>query len=168
MTDTFAAGAPVMVWQGKGLLALPGGIATGARVTPEVAQVLGDPPPGRVWLDLCTMGQHLPQMYLAEEVIPLDRATAERHGMCGDCLGYGTTGEVALAMGSDELPQPCGTCAGSGRPAVEVEISRSPGSTVGKMRFKPHPPVLIDGRDDCMACGLVPGQGPEGMENHTA
>lgn len=171
MAHEFSAGDAVMVWMGKGIPPAVGGIPVGARVRPDVAEYLG-PPVTRdgVWIDMCSMGQHLPQCYRVGELAPLDAEVAVRHGLCPDCLGYGTTDELRdLVAHSTEIAKPCGNCGGSGRPSLRVEVEQpAPGTTLGKLLPQPHAPVLVAEQDYCLACGTVPGQEPPGWDNHTA
>src|ERR1017187_9198745 len=53
------------------------------------ARRLGDGPGGRVWLDVCIIGQHLPQMYRPGDLRDLTAEGCARLGLCPDCLGFG-------------------------------------------------------------------------------
>src|SRR5438552_5422298 len=132
---------------------------TGAWVSsgpglPCGARILGDAGDGRVWVDMCTMGQHLPQMYPPGEVHDLTPDGCARLGLCPDCLGFGDTapglaGDLGeAARGIDEVQHPCAGCGGSGRPALRVTLTRDPAGVTGGIRLLPHeyvPP--LDGSD---------------------
>ncbi len=154
----------------------------GARALGDDA--LGKAPAGRTWLDVCILGQHLPQMYRRKEMRELTAEGCFRLGLCPDCLGFGDLSlagtVVGLARGVDELQRPCAGCGGSGRPALRVTIERSAGSVHGDIRPLSHqyvPP--LDGTDPellalfgasqdmCLACGMPPdGTGPRGEALH--
>ena len=63
------------------------GIPCGARRLGD--DVLGAAPPGRTWLDVCIIGQHLPQMYQDSEMRALMPGDCPALGLCPDCLGFG-------------------------------------------------------------------------------
>jgi hypothetical protein len=150
--------------------------------------VLGPAPPGRTWLDVCILGQHLPQMYQDGELNDLTAEDCSRLGLCPDCLGFGDTNPVKLgagealmaARGIDEMKRPCPNCGGSGRPALRVTVRRDASGVQGGIRPLPHayvPP--LDGADPeftalfgaaedmCLACGMPPdGTGPRGEALH--
>lgn len=155
---------------------------------------LGDPPPGRTWLDVCILGQHLPQMYPDREIRELTAGECPRLGLCPDCLGFGDVGTLRrgaddprsrvrwLARGIDEVRDRCPNCGGSGRPALRITVTRGPGGTVieGAIRSLPHayvPPMAADPNmlalfeipdGMCLACGMPPtGDGPDGKPLHT-
>lgn len=143
-------GDSVLVWSGP--------MACGARVLdPDPPVSPADGLHGFVWLDICVMGQHLPQSYKVGELMPLDAEEAPKYGLCPECLGFGTTdpGAVALAAGVDEIANPCPTCGGSGRPAMRVTIARAPGSVHGHMEVLDHEPVLLGKGALCLACGMA-------------
>jgi hypothetical protein len=118
------------------------------------ARVLGPAGDGRTWVDVCVLGQHLPQMYPPEEIHDLDRAGCDRMGLCPDCLGWGDNspglpaGLAEAARGIDEVASACVGCGGSGRPALRVAVTRDSGNVAGTIRPIPHlyvPP--LDGSD---------------------
>lgn len=150
------------------------------------ARELGPAPDGKVWLDVCIIGQHLPQMYRREEARGLDADGCARLGLCPDCLGFGDTNRapaadmLSAARGVDEVQQPCPGCGGTGRPAVRVTIRRDGSGVQGEIRPVPHeyvPP--LDGTDPvllaafevppdmCLGCGMPQdGTGPRGEALH--
>lgn len=132
------------------LLIWSGPVPAGARVMSEPPALDGV----SLWVDVCIMGQHLPQVYRMSEVVPLDAAKAKAHGLCPDCLGYGTPdpGPVSLAAGIDQVEHPCVTCEGSGRPAMRVHVSRTPNGVQAGMFILDHEAVLMNGA--CLACGM--------------
>ncbi len=146
-------GDAVLVWIGS--VAQPGeSIPIGGKVISDIYQSAL-----MVWLDTCQMGTHLPQMYRLEEVEPLDADTARAHGLCGDCLGYGTTAEIDVARMPtvDLLDEPCPTCTGTGRPHLRMDVQRHAGDVTVRMSSVAHEPVCLPGRPDiCMACGMPP------------
>lgn len=166
-------GDPVLVWSGPipvGARVLRYGEAPSARRSPadRILELIGaavDDHASQCWLDICVLGQHLPQAYRFGEIMPLDVETARRFALCPTCLGFGTTtlGPVALAAGIDEVIEPCSECEGSGRPAMRVTISRSPGSIMGNMEVLEHEPVMLQGNPMCLACGL---EAAEPLANH--
>ena len=127
-------------------------------VLPLGARVLGEGDDGTVWIDMVTLGQHLPQRYRVSEVEPLDADRAAELGLCPACLGYGTLDsvtEVDPATFSNEIEHPCIVCGGSGRPAIRVEVTSSPGTTEGRMTVLPH--QLVPGNETipCLACSMA-------------
>jgi hypothetical protein len=125
---------------------------------PLGAKVLGPAPhDGFVWIDLNTMGSHLPQMYRPAELKPIDREIAEAEGLCGDCLGYGVPqGYVApLAASVDELPTKlvCQNCHGTGRPSMILHVQRTPDMIQSSIEVLEHAYIaeLPDG--GCKGCG---------------
>ena len=160
------------------------GLPCGARRLGD--SVLGPAPPGRAWLDVCVLGQHLPQVYRDGELQSLGPGECARLGLCPDCLGFGDLSPamagdaLTAARGIDQVQRPCPGCGGSGRPALRVTIRRGPGGTEGSIRPLPHqyvPPV--DEPDPellalfeapvgmCLACGMPPdGTGPRGEALH--
>ena len=165
------------------------GLPCGARTLDDA--VLGKAARGRVWLDVCIIGQHLPQMYRQAELNDLDADGCARLGLCPDCLGFGDASPVAVtdplmaARGVDQLKRPCAGCGGSGRPALRVTVTRGGGSVEGSIRPLPHeyvPPLpagslpeaaallgALTGVDErmCLACGMPPdGVGPRGEALH--
>jgi hypothetical protein len=158
------------------------GIPCGARLAPEAAEFLGPERKGTRWVDMCSMGQHLPQMYQAAEIHPLTRENCARLGLCEDCLGWGDTGPVpqgigGLARSLDEVRTACPNCGGSGRPALRVVIRRTAATTAASISLLPHeyvPPLPGDddelraafgeSLDMCLACGASRGDGPHGEE----
>jgi hypothetical protein len=140
-----------------------------------------------VWLDVCIMGQHLPQMYRAAEARDLTAEGCARLGLCPDCLGFGdldpglAADMLEAARGIDEVKHPCPGCGGSGRPALRVTVKRDQtGGITGGIRPLPHEyaPPLEDADpvlaaafgvapDMCLACGMPQGgAGPHGEALH--
>ena len=151
------------------------------------ARKLGDAGDGRVWLDVCILGQHLPQMYRPGEARDLTAEGCARLGLCPDCLGFGdldpglAAGMLEAARGVDQVKLPCPGCGGSGRPAVRVTIQRDgSGGVTGGIRPLPHEYVAPAGdfdpelaalfgaaADMCLACGMPKdGTGPRGEMLH--
>ena len=161
---------------------------TGGPGMPYGARRLGDAGDGRVWLDVCILGQHLPQMYRPGELNDLAPEGCARLGLCPDCLGFGdldpgvAEGMLEAARGIDEVRQPCPGCGGTGRPALRITLDRSNGGIQGSIRPLPHeyePP--LEGRDPvlaaafevpqdmCLACGMPQdGTGPRDEALHLA
>lgn len=162
------------------------GLPCGARKLGD--SVLGPAARGTVWLDVCILGQHLPQMYREKELRDLDAKGCARLGLCPDCLGFGDTSTVTLgageallaARGIDELKRPCPGCGGTGRPALRITVTRDGSGVQGDIRPLPHayvPPLdgtdpelvaLFGGTGDmCLGCGMPPaGSGPRGEALH--
>jgi hypothetical protein len=160
-------------------------VTTGAAL-PCGARKLGDAGDGRVWLDVCILGQHLPQMYRLDDMNDLTAEGCARLGLCPDCLGFGdldpglAAGMLEAARGIDEVKRPCPGCGGTGRPALRITLDRSDGGIQGKIRPLPHeyvPP--LEGGDPmlaaafgvpegtCLACGMPEdGTGPRGEALH--
>lgn len=151
------------------------------------ARVLGDAGDGRTWVDVCVIGQHLPQMYAPGEIHDLEMGGCGRLGLCPDCLGFGDTAPglardlAEAARRVDEVTAPCPGCGGSGRPAIRVSVTVAPGGGItGALRPIPHlyvPP--LDGSDPvlraafgvpdgmCLACGGEQAEkGPRGEALH--
>jgi hypothetical protein len=167
--------APAAVWVLSGP-ALPCG-----------ARPLGESGPGRVWVDVCILGQHLPQSYQGTEIHPLDADRCARLGLCPDCLGFGdlnpvpAAGMLAAARGIDEVDRPCPNCGGTGRPALRITLTRDTAGVAGSIRPLPHSYVPPLGGADpvmlaafqipegfCLACGMPSdGTGPRGEALHT-
>jgi len=160
------------------------GLPCGARRLGD--SVLGPAQKGRVWLDVCILGQHLPQMYRDAELGDLTPEGCARLGLCPDCLGFGdmspavVTDALLAARGIDEVKRPCPGCGGTGRPALRITVTRSPDGVQGDIRPLPHayvPPIeavdpdlavlfqVPDGM--CLACGMPQdGTGPRGEALH--
>ena len=158
------------------------GLPCGARPT----AAMGAAPARKMWLDVCILGQHLPQMYRKEETRRLDAAGCARLGLCPDCLGFGDLGPaardpLAVARGIDGVARPCARCGGSGRPALRVTVNRDGSGGVVTLDPLPHvyaPPldraaragltVTLDlPEGSCLACGMPPdGIGPGGAQLH--
>ncbi len=161
-------------------------VTSGASL-PCGARKLGDAGDGRIWLDVCILGQHLPQMYKPRDMNDLTTEGCARLGLCQDCLGFGdldptpAAGMLEAARGIDELRQPCPGCGGTGRPALRITLARSDGGIQGSIRPLPHSyapplegrdPVLAaafgESEDMCLACGMPQdGTGPRGEALHT-
>jgi hypothetical protein len=158
---------------------------------PAGARVLGDAGDGRVWLDVCLFGQHLPQMYKPDDLHDLTVDGCAALGLCPDCLGFGDLDPTPaggmlqvmwLARSLDEVSKPCPGCGGTGRPALRVTITRDGAGTTAGLRALPHSyvPPLAGQFDDpllaaafevdphmCLACGMPPdGTGPRGEALH--
>lgn len=148
-------GDAVLVWVGG--VGTPGeGIPAGAKVVDWDANSL------TASLDICMIGTHVPFLrYREEEITPLDAETARAHGLCPDCLGYGTTAPLdPMEMPSvDQLADPCATCTGTGRPHQRVVIERHANGIVAHMSVVAHEPVVRPDRPDmCVACGMPPAE----------
>ena len=132
------------------VMVLSGTIPVGGRIVD-----LGDGE--RPWVDICVLGQHLPQMYRLVEIEALDAASAEALGLCGTCLGYGTTGPpVPPATSFDQLVDPCPTCTGTGRPAIRLTMVRDGPNVsllIGAVR---HEARVGPEYAFCLACGMHP------------
>jgi hypothetical protein len=167
---------------------MPDGVwVSGGPGLPCGARKLGDAGDGRVWLDVCIVGQHLPQMYRPGELHELAAEECARLGLCPDCLGFGdldpglAPGMLEAARGVDQLKQPCPGCGGSGRPALRITIQRDGSGVQGEIRPLPHQyvpsplasaePLLLAAfgvtGDMCLACGMPQdGTGPRGEALH--
>jgi hypothetical protein len=172
-----------MMSGGKWVTSGPG-LPCGARELGD--GVLGPATRGTTWLDVCMLGQHLPQMYRHAEIRDLKPEDCARLGLCPDCLGFGDTSlapvtdPLMAARGVDQVEHLCPGCGGTGRPAVRVTILREQGGVQGSIRPLPHkyvPP--LDGMDPlllaafeaaadmCLACGMPQdGTGPRGEGLH--
>jgi hypothetical protein len=157
----------------------------GARAIGDEHQ-LGPAREGTMWLDVCVLGQHLPQMYRVSEAQELTAEGCVRLGLCEQCLGWGDAGEtdahevLHAARRVDEVKHPCPGCGGSGRPAIRVSVNVVSGGLTGHVRPLPHvyvPPLegadpdmlaLFEIPDDmCLACGMpAGGKGPREEELH--
>lgn len=155
----------------------------GAR---QLGDLAGRARPGTTWLEVNTLGQHLPQMYPAGDIRPLTAQDCPRLGLCPTCLGFGNLDTrppaswADLARAIDQAASPCPDCGGTGRPALRVTIRRDGSGMTGEIRPLPHayvPP--LDTRqpelaatfgvtpDACLACGTPPdGTGPRGEALH--
>lgn len=159
---------------------------TAGPAMPCGARRLGDAGDGRVWLDVCILGQHLPQMYEPGDLRDLTAEGCARLGLCPDCLGFGdldpglAADMLQAARSIDEVPRPCPGCEGTGRPALRITLDRSGGGIQGSIRPLPHPYAPpLDGTDPvllaafaapegmCLACGMPQdGTGPRGEALH--
>lgn len=116
----------------------------------------------RYWVDMCVLGQHLPQMYRTEEIHELkDAAQAKSLGFCGNCLGYGNLGELDLSnfysYGIDEVPDPCPECGATGREFIRVELSRDKYGVEGHIKMLPHTYLGNAKKGDlCWRCSISP------------
>jgi len=147
----------------------------GARRLPP--ELMGPSNPGTIWLDVCILGTHLPQMYKESEVRELTVENCSRLGICPDCCGFGdlsneeVTGIIQATRSVDELTQPCSNCGGSGRPAIRMTVKRNSGGITAYLNPIPHkyiPP--LDGTDTkmltlfgappdmCLGCGMPQGE----------
>ena len=167
------------------------GLPSGARLLGDM--VLGPAGDGRQWLDVCLLGQHLPQMYAGGQVHDLHPDGCAQLGLCPDCLGFGDLtppaeaqamldrhGPAYAARHLDEVTRPCPNCGGTGRPAIRITIARDTSGMTGSIRPLPHayvPP--LDGTDPellaafevppdmCLACGMpADATGPRGEALH--
>lgn len=135
--------------QGAAVWMIAAGITVAGRVIGTGPLHEGDE--NRIVIDQNTLGQHLPQWYRPAEIGVITAALAPQLGLCPDCLGYGTLGELASDADSyypysvDEVPDPCGECGGSGRQYVRVTAERSDGQVTGRMEIVPHDPVYGTG-----------------------
>lgn len=160
------------------------------RLTAESYAPLGQPRRGVAWLDVCIMGQHLPQMYAERDIHGLSAEGCESLGLCPDCLGFGDTGGepgrgiiqqvLRLARSIDEVATLCPGCGGTGRPALRVSVHRSGPETSASIVVMPHayvPPgdhidaeramVFEVSTDSCLACGMRMGdKTPRGEAIH--
>lgn len=142
----------------------------GSMNLPYGARLIGEAGDGRWWLDVCVMGQFLPQMYRPAGFWRLPAGKCEGLGLCWNCLGYGTTAgksrlwNIGRGCYDAENPDACPSCGGSGRPCIRATYERSAGSTVGNVTLLPHTPVIRPrlrlrgvARGLCLACGEKPG-----------
>lgn len=113
---------------------------------------------GWYWINVCIVGQHLPQMYDVDDIhFDLTEVEAKDRGLCPDCLGFGTAApmnRLALmgAFHAENTPERCIPCGGSGRPYLLAYRS-------GKGVI-PHVPIpTMNGT--CLACLY-----PENSEPH--
>lgn len=130
---------------------------------PCAAKRTGQEADGLTVLDVCILGQHLPQMYHEDEIRTVDTPEqASGLGMCPQCLGYGTTSELEelWPYSVDEIPNPCEACGGTGRPCLRVSIKRSHGTIDAVQNILTHAyiqpgdiPGIIEG---CLGCGEGP------------
>jgi hypothetical protein len=148
-------------------------------------ELMGPAFTGTVWLDVCILGQHLPQMFKEHTIRKLTADSCPKLGICSDCFGFGDLNEEItelseLARGVDRLEKPCPNCGGTGRPALRITVSRSADEIIADIRPVPHeyiPP--LEGTDPnelsaygvphdmCLACGMpLDGTGPHGEELH--
>lgn len=149
---------------------LSGMLPCGARRIDDMPADLGR----RAWLDVCILGQHLPQMYNEKEITGLFPETCGRLGLCADCLGFGTVATDGVppglsALGIDEIPELCETCGGSGRGAIRMTVTRSASGVTGQITVLPHGYVepLASTIQTCLACGVErDGKGPDGQPAH--
>lgn len=120
------------------------------------ARVIGDAGSGVVWLDVCVISCHLPQMCRLAEVNELDTDVARANGLCVDCLGFGTLDNLVatIAPRLDQhlrahLVNPCASCGGCGRSSIRVHVDDDDSF---RMETLPHKPVPHG--EMCAACGL--------------
>lgn len=165
----------------------------GAPGLPQGAQILGEAPPNtatkrpRMWVDVCILGQHLPQMYEKREIYALNAEISKLLGLCPDCLGFGDMAPpspnasiAVLARGVDEVIHKCPACSGSGRPAIVATVRRARNETRGIIYTVQHayvPPIpqnfytsimeLFEAPADmCLACGGAKNATQDGKEIH--
>lgn len=182
-----AAARVYLASERKDALTTAGKWVMSAYGVPCGALELGPAGDGRVWLDMCTLGQHLPQMYPPDDIRDLTADGCARLGLCPDCLGFGDLNRIpasdllAAARGIDEVKQLCPNCGGSGRPALRVTVKRGMAGTTGEIRPLPHKYVPPLGGEDpailaafgvqpglCLACSMLEdGEGPRGEALHT-
>ena len=168
--------------------AVSGAIPVGVRKLPDsvVGAVLGAARPGTVWVDMCNMGQHLPQMYPLDDLYELTVDGCARLALCPDCFGFGDQSPFGprdlneAARSLDEIKQPCVNCGGTGRPALRITMKRDAHGLSATILPLPHvfvPPIpeiapetqqLFGMLGACLACGMPQdGKGPRGRELHT-
>lgn len=154
---------------GTAVWAVAVGIIVAGRVLGP-GKLYPDDDQDRIVIDQCTLGQHLPQYYQRADLHVLQASDCAQLGLCQPCLGYGTVGELVAGLNDyypyavDEVPDPCGTCGGSGREYVHVTIDRHAGQTIGRMTLAPHDPVywapglnpdVALPTDVCVICGIT-------------
>lgn len=154
--------------------------ALGAPGLPFGAKRVGDtgpipPKTTKLWLDVCLLGQHIPQIYEIREIHEFTKEEAPGLGLCPDCLGFGdldtTVREtfVQVTRFLYEITNPCATCSGTGRVALRIAMDRDPvtRTTTSHLTILPHayvPPLtghwyaqnmeLFEAPPDmCLACG---------------
>jgi hypothetical protein len=78
--------------------------------------------PGRWWIDLNTLGTHLPQMYGEHEMTVIGPDTdVTEHGLCAACHGFGLLDDATT----------CPSCNGSGQAGVTVtHLVEDPATTL--------------------------------------
>jgi hypothetical protein len=117
------------------------------------------------WVSVCITGQHWPQVYPEADLTEL--ATPEQAaalGMCGDCLGFGTTEALPDPMwpyAIGEIPAPCGKCGGTGRPALRLTVTRAAGTVVSHLVTLPHDfvePAATGPPGMCLGCTCREGE----------
>jgi hypothetical protein len=109
----------------------------------------------RVWLDVCILGQHLPQLYLKKELHPLDHKNAAELGLCDRCLGFGTreTFSDLYPRNMTQIPGACEHCGGTGRPKIRVEVHETEHEITGRVTVLPHAYEPGGQRNGCLHCG---------------
>jgi hypothetical protein len=148
---------------------------------PMGCQILGDAPSStpkmpKLWVDVCALGQHMPQMHGKHEIRPLTPSLALQLGLCPECMGYGDRTPLSADMtalqilrGIDEVHDKCTACNGSGRPAILPIMRRHANETSVTLQMSPHPyvPTLPSNfytslmelfqapTDMCLACGAA-------------
>lgn len=173
----------------KSLWVISSAFPCGARFLPP--QVMGLARPGTSWLDVCILGNHLPQMYPQDDINSLTVDECARLGLCPVCLGFGDLSDkpirtqLAAVRTQDEIEHLCQNCGGTGRPAMRIKIVREGGSVAeggsvtATLMPLPHefiPPIPEIGLDQqqlyglvgaCLGCGMPrDGKGPLGEELH--
>jgi hypothetical protein len=163
------------------------GMLVGARILGKAYDRGAKGHSGKTWLDVCILGQHLPQMYSNGDIRILTSENCPALGLCPECFGFGDMDDppadnfLSLARSIDQMANLCTTCGGSGRPAIRVSVHREPNATeyvppTGTITTVPHayiPPLSDEllgfyaepemrtlfgsNPDDCLACGLPPG-----------
>jgi hypothetical protein len=114
-------------------------LTCGARAIGDDHQ-LGPARKGTMWLDVCILGQHLPQMYRVTEVRELTAEACASLGLCDKCLGWGDSGgtdarEVLYAARRvDEVRQPCPGCASGLRDGCEQRTHRADKAPAARLR----------------------------------
>lgn len=109
-----------------------------------------------VWLDVCIMGQHLPQQYKREEITAMTPELIKEHSLCETCQGYGTTDlfeDLPIGAGPDQVPHPCETCGATGKKYLRVTLHRDASGVTGQMNILPHE---AEYREDglCVHCSV--------------
>ena len=124
---------------------------------PMGGRVMGPPDDGKLWIDVCMVGTHLPQQYREEDAYALTPDKCGPLGLCPGCLGFGTIieGQSMVGVTADVNPAPCVTCHGSGRPYLMAHVRRQSDAVEIWQEIKPHTclPPVTGCFEVCPACG---------------